>query len=408
MSPSKEVRGKRLLFLGGADIQVPAIERAVERGVYTITCDYLPENPGHQISNEYHNVSTTEIPAVCELAEELGIDGVTSYGSDPSALTASAVSDALGVPGIPVVSVECFSDKIRFRELQRSLAIPHPDFCDAGNSEERDGFRERRRFPAIVKPVDSSGSKGVSKIHTSEEVDKAISFAMSFSRSGRVIMEECLDSTRGVSSGDALVQNGKVAFFCFGDVHFDGLEEDLVPYSITLPSQKAPNFFRRAMDDFDRLLEQAGVETGVFNLDVMSDFSGNPVIIDIGARNGGNMFNDIIEFHTGFPLIDATIDQCLGYPWEGELTGSPSGFFAHFVVRTKKAGVFSKLVLSDEFENCVIRKCLRVAPGGEIEPFASSSGRLGLFLLRFETEEQMHRLIEENEDHVHVVLEEEV
>ena len=74
----------RSLILGGSRFQVPLIRRARERGLHVITCDYLPDNPGHKLADEYHNVSTTEREAVLALARRIGIDAVASMSSDPA------------------------------------------------------------------------------------------------------------------------------------------------------------------------------------------------------------------------------------------------------------------------------------------------------------------------------------
>lgn len=73
-------------MLGGSLYQVYAIKEAVKMGYYVITCDYLPNNPGHQYAHEYYNVSTTDKEAVYELAKRLQVDGVVAYASDPQLL----------------------------------------------------------------------------------------------------------------------------------------------------------------------------------------------------------------------------------------------------------------------------------------------------------------------------------
>jgi len=78
------MRQKRILFLGASHFQIPPIKYAKQQGHYVITCDYLPENPGHQFADEYHNVSTTDKEAVLKLSEDLGVDGIVAYASDPA------------------------------------------------------------------------------------------------------------------------------------------------------------------------------------------------------------------------------------------------------------------------------------------------------------------------------------
>lgn len=78
---------KKILFLGGSLFQIPPIKYAKEQGHYVITCDYLPDNPGHKFAHEFHNVSTTDKDAILKLAKELKVDGIVAYASDPAAPT---------------------------------------------------------------------------------------------------------------------------------------------------------------------------------------------------------------------------------------------------------------------------------------------------------------------------------
>ena len=66
---------KKLLILSGDSYHIPFIKKAVEMGYYTITCDFFENNPGHKFSDEYYNVSTTDLKAVLELSQKLNIDG---------------------------------------------------------------------------------------------------------------------------------------------------------------------------------------------------------------------------------------------------------------------------------------------------------------------------------------------
>ena len=90
---------KKLFILGGAYSQVSAIKRAKELGYYVITCDYLPENPGHKYSDEYINISTTDSKKILSVCEEIEIDGIIAYGSDPGAVTAAYVAEKLHLKG---------------------------------------------------------------------------------------------------------------------------------------------------------------------------------------------------------------------------------------------------------------------------------------------------------------------
>lgn len=114
---------QKLLMLGGADSQVPAIKRAKELGYYVITCDYLPDNPGHKLSDEYFNISTVDKEAVLELALMLKIDGIIAYASDPSAETAAYVIDKMSLAGAGYAATEILAEKDKFRLFQKEQEL---------------------------------------------------------------------------------------------------------------------------------------------------------------------------------------------------------------------------------------------------------------------------------------------
>ena len=107
---------KRVLMLGGSTSQVCAIKRAKEMGLYVIICDYLPDNPGQFVADEFYLVSTTDKEAVLELAKGLNLDAVICYASDPAAPTAAYVCEKLGLPTSPYESVMVLSNKDTFRQ----------------------------------------------------------------------------------------------------------------------------------------------------------------------------------------------------------------------------------------------------------------------------------------------------
>src|SRR5690625_4853615 len=179
---------KKILLLGASAPQIPAIEKAKEKELYVITSDNIPNNPGHLMADEYHIVSTTDIPGVLALAKEKNIDYIMSYASDPGAPTASKVSEILSLPGNSYSSVQTLSEKHLFRKLLLENNISCPKFL----SVSKDDFSELEHkdfdFPVIVKPVDSSGSKGVYKVDSRFDLNDKAQLAFEFSRQNRIIV----------------------------------------------------------------------------------------------------------------------------------------------------------------------------------------------------------------------------
>ena len=143
---SKVYKMKKVLMLGGSLYQVYAIKEAVKMGYYVITCDYLPNNPGHQYAHEYYNVSTTDKEAVYELAKRLQVDGVVAYASDPAAPTAAYVCEKLGLPTSPYNSVEILSilreygliDTYDNKEELEEVPLETPELEEEDNGDEEE------------------------------------------------------------------------------------------------------------------------------------------------------------------------------------------------------------------------------------------------------------------------------
>jgi len=176
---------KRLLILGAAFFQLSTIEYAKNLGYYVITCDYLPNNPGHKFSDESYNVSTTNLERVLKLAKRLKIDGILAYASDPTAPTAAYVSEKLNLSGNPYESLKIFTEKDLFRDFLRKNNFNLPYFNSYTRYNEVLEDIDKFNFPIVVKPVDSSGSKDVTKISNLSKLEKAFNFALSYSRSKR-------------------------------------------------------------------------------------------------------------------------------------------------------------------------------------------------------------------------------
>ena len=398
---------KKLLMLGGSDIQISAISIAKELGYYVITADYLPNNPGHAFSDEYHNVSTTDKDKILELATRLKIDGISSYASDPGALTAAYVSEKLGLSGNSFASVLTLSDKCQFRQAQKEVAIPAPEFTELSSVSEGVSFLQKLGKKAIIKPVDCSGSKGIHIVENGERLEEALIDALSFSRAKKVIIEEYIPREGFLMSGDILVEKGKIIFNCFGDVHFNDHINGLVPRSISLPASKQKGFFDQMIIDIEKLFNHLGIQTGAFNIDVIENCDGNPVLIDIGARNGGNMLNNIIHRNTGYDLIRASVQQCMSDDIEFEMSTDLDSFTSHYVVHSDKDGEFQSIDFSEWLREHAYYSKINPKPGDKIHRFLHSGCRLGLLLIRYDSFYEMHTLLASNfSDHITINLKE--
>ena len=378
--------GGKLLMLGGADIQVTAIRKAKELGYEVITCDYLPGNPGHAFSDAYHNVSTTDKEAVLALAQREGIQGISAYASDPAAVTAAYVAEQLGLPGNPYEATCLIQDKVTFRATQQRLGIPCPEACEATDAAQVEALVRGWAHGGVIKPVDTSGSKGIHHLRPdmpSAAIAALYQDALSFSRAKKVVIEEYLQRKGRQMTGDALIVDGRVVFWCFGDVHFNDAVNGLVPRGVTLPGSMPEAQVREAMNGVQQVIDDLGLRMGVFNIDIFEDHKGRPIVVDIGARNGGNMLNTLYHLRTGVDLMEASLRQCMGEAVSLPALAAPSRYVGHIVVHARESGILRSLRLSDELDRHVIYRSFNVKPGDRVGRFVNSGHRLGLLLVEF-------------------------
>ncbi len=379
-------------MLGGADIQVSAIKKAKELGLYVITCDYLPNNPGHKYSDEYYNVSTTDKEAVLKLAETLNLDGVLAYASDPAALTAAYVAEKLQLPSNSYKAVEILSRKDLFRDFMRTHNFLMPQAKTITSLDEALLFFQKLNSKAILKPVDSSGSKGVYTIETETDLKDLFHKSMSFSRVGILVLEEFITKKGYQIGGDGFLVNGELAFRCFGDIHFSKTNP-MLPCSVSMPTLHSKSISEKVHDEIQRLLKAIGMTMGALNFDVLVDENDRVFILEIGPRNGGNMIPELTEYVTGVDMTEASIKSAVGDSLKGLSMGEEKKYFSHYVIHAQQSGKVTVVNESATLKNHLLYKHFNFEVGDHVEKFTSSANRLGIMLLKYNNEQEMIDLI---------------
>ncbi len=395
---------KRILFLGGSKFQISPIKYAKKQGHYVITCGYLPNNPGHRYADEYHNVSTTDKEAILKLAKKLNIDGIVAYASDPAALTRAYVANKLGLPSNPYESIEILSRKNLFRNFLKKNGFYTPDAFSVSSLEEIQSSIHNIKFPVVVKPTDSSGSKGVQVVHDHDELTTAFSKAFEFSREKSVIIEKYIKRSSYQIGGDCFVVNGKVAFRCFTNTHFDDKCNPLVPAGGSIPSVYSAKELMNIQNELQRLFNLLHITTGAFNVEFMYDRNGHLVILEVGARNGGNLIPELIKHATGVDLIKYTVDSALGLNCSDLKTKKENGFYGYYVLHSRQDGVFKNFSYSDKIENNILEKHIYVHAGEQVKKFQGSNATLGILILKFNSQQEMLEKMENMDKYIQVYV----
>jgi len=387
---------KKILMLGGSHFQIPAIKYARDAGYHVVTADYLPNNPGHKFSHEYHNVSTIDKEAVLKLAKELNIDGIISYASDPGAPTAAYVSEKLSLPGNPYESVKILQRKDLFRKFLKENGYLVPESESFTNiSDAREFTVERlKSCEIIVKPADSSGSKGVSKVNDKSEFNKAYEVANEYSISKIVVIEDFIEKAIYEMDGDGFVWQGKLSFACFGNQHNDLKCNPYVPMGISFPYVQNKQLQQKAFGIVDSILKKLDMRVGGLNIEYLTDKDDNIYILEIGPRNGGNLIPEVIKYATGVDLIAYSIDGAMGKDCSELKMKEPEGYYSSYILHAKKNGVVKNINIDSAIKDKIIQQNILVKKGDYVKKFNGSDNTLGTFILEFDDHIEMLSMLD--------------
>lgn len=381
---------KRVLMLGGSTSQVCAIKKAKEMGLYVIICDYLVDNPGQYVADEFYLVSTTDKEAVLELAKGLDLAAVICYASDPAAPTAAYVCEKLGLPTNPYESVMILSNKDTFRNYLKENGFNVPNSESYMDYESVAVDAEKFSYPVMVKPVDSSGSKGINKIFSKEEIEFAYNDAMKYSRCKRIIVEDFIEKKGYQISGDGFSVDGILKFRCFGNEYYsdNGIKE-YVPLGECWPSILDKKTQDKVHNELQRLITSLGMKTGAYNIEVILDKDDNVYILELGARNGGSLIPQITQYATGVDMVEYTIRAALGEDCSDINMVEPNGYWCNYMVHSKVTGKLKEVVIADELKDNYVEYLTDFHTGDDVYAFENAGHALGTMVFKYDSEEEM-------------------
>lgn len=398
------MKKKKILLLGGSAQQIIAIKTAKRLGYFAVLCDFLIDNPGQYEADKFYLVSTTDKEAVLEVAQKEQIDGVLAYASDPAAPTAAYIAERLGLPGNPYQSVEILCNKDRFRKFLLENGFSAPKAHGYASTEDALKDKVSYEYPLIIKPVDSSGSKGATVLRSEEGLTKALEFAFSFSRCHRVIVEHFIEKKHPyLIGGDVFVENGKIVLWGLLNCHRDSGVNPLVPVGKSYPLQLETADVQRVKETLASMVEKLGIRNGSMNVELVVDRSNRVWPIDVGPRSGGNMIPDLLGDMFGVDIAEMSVEAAMGTAIKGNIH-EPNGFYATHNLHSNKNGTYKDIVFSPDIEPYIYRKCLYKKAGDAVEYFDNAAKCLGIVFFKFPDENVMRNILEHINDLITIEL----
>ena len=311
----KDLKGKRLLILGCSKDECQIVEAAKEMGVYTITTDNhenWDDAPAKKISDEAWDISWSDIDALREKARQRKVDGVIAGYSEFRTNCAIKLSKALGtyfyIENEEQLAVT--RNKLLFKSECRKYGVPvAKDYSISSEMKQED--IDLIEYPVIVKPADNAGSRGISFCDKKEDIVKCLEYALSYSESKRVVVEEVLRGHEVVAY--YTIADGIAAFSSMFDkyarIEREGFNALMDAY--VYPSNRINDYIKKHDKNVKNLLSKLGLQNGVISLQGFAQPDGSIVFFELGFRLGGTSAFHYTEYFNNVSHLRMLISHSL-------------------------------------------------------------------------------------------------
>ncbi len=375
---------KKLMILGASILQLPAIEKARELGLETIVVDMNPEAIGFDVEGVQKEViSTIDATAIVEAAKRYHIDGIMTLATDMPMRSVAAVTKEMNLVGIDEDTALKATNKAEMRKALQIGGVPIPKFFKVANKEEYLDAVKQLNVPFIVKPVDSSGSRGIFEvidITDKKLIEEAYDYCRPFSGIGDVVVEEYM------SGPEVSVETLSIDGVCHVIQITDKLTTGAPHYVEMGHSQPT----RHSKEIAERIAEVArwankaiGIKNGPSHTEIIITSEG-PKIVELGARLGGdNITTHLVPLSTGVNMVECCIKMAIGEKPDIEPKWNKGSAIRYF---QQHAGVVMSIAGIDEAEKIDGVQQISIVHGvGEtITEIDSSGARMGFVIARDE------------------------
>lgn len=308
---------EKILILGGKPIGSCEITECANKYAHTIVTDYLPkeESAAKKISNDYWNISTADIENLKEKCIEENVTAILTGVHEFNICKKIELCNTLGLSQYCTREQWDFcEDKQKFKELCAKNGIDIAKTYDI-NQETID-------YPVIVKPVDSSGSRGFSICNNKAELLKGVDFALQFSESKRVLIEEYMQCEACIIHYTAI--EGEIIFSGMSDKHSQRLEDGASVMALQIfPSESEERYLKDINEKAISMFKGLGIKNGPIWIEVFNDITkGRFVFNEMGYRFGGSMTNYPVKFFYGIDQMELMVANALGRKGECDVPKS--------------------------------------------------------------------------------------
>lgn len=299
---------KKLMIMGAGIYQVPLIKRAKEMGIHTIAVSIPGNYPGFAVADEICHINTVDYEAVLKVAKEKQIDGIVTAGTDVAVITIGKVCDEMGLSGLSFEAAKIASDKMLMKERYEACGVRTARFRKVYFEDDLQEAIKELEYPLIFKAVDSSGSRGITRVNTPADIDAAVAGVKAVTRKNYYIVEEFIIGEE--FGAQAFVYGGKLQFVLpHGDYVFTG--DTGVPIGHFAPYNLDEEVLKDVYEQAEKAIRAMGLDNCAINADfIMKD--NKTYVLEIGGRSGATCLAELVSIYYGYDYYEKIIQAALG------------------------------------------------------------------------------------------------
>jgi biotin carboxylase len=308
---------KTVLFVGAGRHQRNAIVRAKERGLRVLAVDRNADALGLKIADDGFVVDFSDVEAVLEALKGETFDGVLTVSADRAVPVVAAIAEARGLPGIGTAAAHLMTHKVAMRRALAEAGVPQPRFAAVRKLSERHRAADEVGFPAVLKPADSGGQRGIFLVQSVDDIDAHLHEALSASPTQEAILEQYVEGTE--MNGIVIARAGEIVPLTLSD----RLRPPGIGFGVGWIHVYPATVYGNQLEESERIathtVRTLGLETGIAFPQLIATSDGRVVAVECAARVPGGQMADLVRHAVGVDLIEVQLRMALGEALPDEL-----------------------------------------------------------------------------------------
>ncbi|SUY45806.1 carbamoyl-phosphate synthase large chain [Clostridium putrefaciens] len=391
---------RKLMILGASELQLPAILKAKEKGIYVVGIDMNKGAVGVKYVDEFYELSTIDTEGILDKAVELNIDGIMTLATDMPMRSVAAVGERLNLNTITQKTAVMATDKARMREQLSKFNVPIPFFSSVLTYKEFEKAVNSFNGDIIIKPSDSSGSRGVYFLKDRNELEKAYEYSRRFSKSGEVVVEEYMYGPE--VSVETITIKGITHIIAITDKETTG-----PPYFVEMGHSIQSSLCENIKKDIKKVTKAAIAAIGIDNSSAHTEIivtSQGAKVVELGARLGGdNITTSLVPLATGIDMVEACIDLALGDEPKLEKVFNKGAAIRYFNSNSGTLSGFQDIEKArnkEGIQSIIISKFI----GDKIGEIRSSVDRIGYIISQAESNEKAIDICKKTVNEIKIII----